>query len=138
MSSAVPSRSRRALPAAALLTLACVPLACVPPALAQTADDQNAGDLPTIVVSATGIPTPETEVASSVSIVTEQDIARNQQRTLPDVLQSLPGLNVVQTGGPGGTTSVFIRGTNSNHVKVLIDGIDAGNPAATNGAFDFG
>ncbi|MFG1203491.1 TonB-dependent receptor [Xanthobacter aminoxidans] len=138
MSSAVQSRSRRALPAAALLTLACVPLACVPPALAQTADDQNAGDLPTIVVSATGIPTPETEVASSVSIVTEQDIARNQQRTLPDVLQSLPGLNVVQTGGPGGTTSVFIRGTNSNHVKVLIDGIDAGNPAATNGAFDFG
>lgn len=124
---------RRALPAAALIALT-----CTTPALAQTADDQDAGDLPTIVVSATGMPTPENEVASSVSIVTAEDIARNQQRTLPDVLQSLPGLNVVQTGGPGGTTSVFIRGTNSNHVKVLIDGIDAGNPSSVSGAFDFG
>lgn len=108
------------------------------PALAQSTDDQNAVDLPELVVSATGIPTPEKEVASSVSIVTAEDIERRQQRTLPDVLQSLPGLNVVQTGGPGGQTSVFIRGTNSNHVKVLIDGIEAGNPSTPNGAFDFG
>ena len=50
----------------------------------------------------------------------------------------MPGLDVVQTGGPGGQTSVFMRGTNSNHVKVLIDGIDVGNPSITNGAFDFG
>ena len=44
---------------------------------------------------------------------------------LPDALQDVPGLNVVQTGGPGGTTSVFIRGANSNQTKVFIDGIDA-------------
>jgi vitamin B12 transporter len=44
----------------------------------------------------------------------------------------------VQTGGPGGQTSVFIRGTNSNQVKVLIDGIDASDPSNTNGSFDFG
>ena len=41
----------------------------------------------------------------------------------------MPGLNVVQTGGPGGQTSVFMRGTNSNHVKVLIDGIDVSDPS---------
>ena len=50
---------------------------------------------------------------------------------------TVPGLNVVQTGGPGGQTSVFIRGTNSNNVKVLIDGIDASDPSVVNGAFDF-
>lgn len=123
--------ARLALPVLALLAAPAV-------VRAQSAADQNAVELPEVVVSATGLPTPEREVASSVSVVTADDIARAQQRTLPDVLQALPGLNVVQTGGPGGQTSVFIRGTNSNHVKVLIDGIDAGNPSTPNGAFDFG
>ena len=50
----------------------------------------------------------------------------------------MPGLNVVQTGGPGGQTSVFMRGTNSNHVKVLIDGIDVSDPSNPNRSFDFG
>ena len=40
--------------------------------------------------------------------------------------------------GPGGQTSVFIRGTNSNHVKVLIDGIEVSDPTNSNRSFDFG
>src|SRR5256886_5833754 len=47
-----------------------------------------------------------------------------QQRTIADVLRNIPGLNLVQQGGPGSVTSVFMRGTSSNHTKVLIDGID--------------
>src|SRR5581483_8276175 len=81
--------------------------------------------------------TPQSEIGSSVSVVTAKDIAEHQWRTVPDALSSLPGLNVVQSGGPGGQTSVFIRGTNSYHVKVLIDGIEAGDPSIVNGAFDF-
>ena len=54
---------------------------------------------------------------------------------MPDALSDVPGLNVVQTGGPGGTTSVFIRGANSNQTKVFIDGIDATDPAT--GTFNF-
>jgi vitamin B12 transporter len=46
-------------------------------------------------------------------------------------------IEVVQTGGPGGQTSVFMRGTNSNHTKVLIDGIDVSDPSTPNGAFDY-
>jgi vitamin B12 transporter len=65
-----------------------------------------------------------------------EDIQQKQERTLPEVLNDVPGLNVVQTGSPGGTTSVFIRGTNANHTKVLIDGIDASDPSAGD-AFDF-
>ena len=94
--------------------------------------------LPPIVVSATTVPTPASELGSSVTVVTGDDLQREQLRTVPDALKKVPGLDIVQTGGPGGQTSVFMRGTNANHVKVLIDGIDVGNPSITNGAFDFG
>ncbi len=98
----------------------------------------NTVTLPTIVVSPTTVPTPGTEVGSSVTVITADDIARQQYRTVPAALGEVPGLNVVQTGGPGGQTAVFIRGTNANHVKVLIDGVDASDPSNPNGAFDFG
>jgi vitamin B12 transporter len=91
-----------------------------------------------IVVSPTTTPTPSETTASSVSVVTASDIEAHQYRTAPDALADVPGLNVVQTGGPGGQTSVFIRGTNSNHVKVLIDGVDASDPSNPNASFDFG
>jgi vitamin B12 transporter len=94
--------------------------------------------LPETVISATGLPTDANEVASSVTVITEEQIRRDQRRTLPDLLATVPGLSVVQTGGPGGQTSVFMRGTNSNHVKVLVDGIDVSDPSAPNRAFDFG
>ena len=91
-----------------------------------------------LVVSATGKPTPAREVASSVTVVTAQQIEQRQRRTLPQALAAIPGLNIVQIGGPGGQTSVFMRGTNSNHVKVLIDGIEANDPSTPNRSFDFG
>jgi vitamin B12 transporter len=99
-----------------------------------TGDDE----LAVLVVTATRIPTPEIQIASSVTVITADEIAARQVRTLPDVLKDVPGLNVVQTGGPGGQTSIFMRGTNSNHTKVLVDGIDVGDPSNPNGAFDFG
>jgi len=87
------------------------------------------------VVSPTGIVTPINQVANSVTAITAQDILTQQYRSAPDALNTVPGLNVVQTGGPGGQTSVFMRGTNSNHTKVFIDGIDVGDPST--GTFDF-
>ncbi len=91
-----------------------------------------------VVVSETTQPTPTEQSASSVTVITASDIESQQWRTVPDALATVPGLNVVQTGGPGGQTSVFIRGTNSNHVKVLIDGIDVSDPSNPNGSYDFG
>lgn len=92
--------------------------------------------LPEVSVSATGIPTPVSQIGSTVTVITAADIERTQRRTLPDVLSGVPGLNVVQTGGPGGQTAIFMRGTNSNHVKVLLDGIDIGDVSSPNGAVD--
>jgi len=103
-------------------------------AVAQTTNS----DTETVVVTATRTPTPEAQVASSITVVTAADIAAKQAQTLPDALQDVPGLNVVQSGGPGEQTSIFMRGTDSNHIKVLVDGIDVSDPSSPNGAFDFG
>src|SRR5665213_4102350 len=93
--------------------------------------------LPQVVVSPTTVPTPADQLGSSFTVITAEDIQTRQLRTVSDALNAVPGLNVVQTGGVGGQTAVFIRGTNSSHVKVLIDGIDVSDPSVTNGAFDF-
>src|ERR1700676_3474804 len=93
-------------------------------------------DTAPFVVSPTGVVTPTGQVASSITVITAKDIETQQLRTVPDVLSTVPGLNVVQAGRPGGQTSVFMRGTNSNHTKVLIDGIDASDPSNVHGAFD--
>lgn len=89
------------------------------------------------VVSPTGVVTPAGQLASSITVVTEQDIQTQQHRSVPDILRTAPGLNVVQAGGPGAQTSIFMRGTNANHTKVMLDGIDIGDPANSNGAFDY-
>jgi vitamin B12 transporter len=95
-------------------------------------------NLQPVVVTATRTPTPESQVASSVTVISAQQIAAMQATTLPDVLKFVPGLNVVQSGGEGGLTSIFLRGTNSNHTKVLVDGIDVSDPSTPNASFDFG
>ena len=124
---------------ALFLSAACALLLIMPlaAAWADTSDTPN-DTLQTVVVTATRISTPEIEVASSVTVVSADDIAARQIRTLPDLLKEVPGLNVVQTGGPGGQTSVFMRGTNSNHTKVFIDGIDVADPSSSTSSFDFG
>jgi len=90
-----------------------------------------------VVVAATRTPTAQAEIASSVTVITAEEIAAKQEQTLADVLRDVPGLNLVQSGGPGAQASVFMRGTNSNHTKVLIDGIDVSDPSSTGANFDF-
>ena len=119
----------RVLPWAALFALA---------AAAGGARAADPDELQAVVITATRIPTPQLEVGSSLTLVTAADIEARQERTFADVLKDIPGLNVVQTGGPGGVTSVFMRGTNSNHTKVFVDGVDISDPSNSTGAFDFG
>ena len=91
-----------------------------------------------VVVSPTATETPIDQIASSVTVITAKDMERDQRRTAPDALATVPGLNVVQSGGPGALTSVFTRGTNANHTKVLIDGIDVSDPGNPARVFDLG
>lgn len=87
-----------------------------------------------VVVTATKTRVPLKETAASVTIITEEQIQEKKAKMVLEVLD-VPALDVVQTGGPGGTTSVFMRGSNSNHTLVLIDGVKVNSP--TTGLFDF-
>jgi vitamin B12 transporter len=89
-----------------------------------------------VVVTATRSEVPLKQAASSVTVIDEERIQEKHLSTVLEVLREVPGLDIVQTGGLGGTTSAFLRGTNSNHTLVLIDGVQVNS--ATTGAFDFG
>lgn len=78
-----------------------------------------------IVVSATGTAVPESRVGASVSVVSRDELQAEHRLNVADGLRSLPGLQIVQTGQRGATTSLFVRGGNSDFNKVLIDGIPA-------------
>ena len=90
-----------------------------------------------VVVTATRMETPLQEVIGSCTVITAEEIAAKQYRTVQDALKSVPGLDVVRTGALGQQTSVFLRGGNSDHVLVLIDGVVANDPSMTARNFDF-
>src|SRR5262249_51570628 len=122
----------RNLPVSSLLWAAALALAA---GSSRAAPADAPESVESVVVSATRLPTPESEVASSVTVITADDIAARQERTLPDVLKSVPGLNLVQTGGPGGTAAVFLRGTGSHHTKVLLSRVAVTGPPYSTGNF---
>ncbi len=81
--------------------------------------------------------TSASENATSVTVITGEQIQQRRQATVLEVLRGVPGLDVVQSGGAGRQASVFIRGGNSEHTKVLLDGISMNDPSSPNRAFDF-
>lgn len=89
---------------------------------------------PDLVIEGTKTGTPIEQMTENVTVIDEATIRSMQVPTVSEVLRQVPGLDVVQSGGPGGQTSLFLRGSNSNHVLVLIDGVKVNNP--TTGAFD--
>ncbi len=89
------------------------------------------------IVTATKLETPAREVASSVTVITKEEIKSKQQPNVLEILRTVPGLDVVQSGGHGQQTSVFMRGANSEHTLVLIDGIEINDPSSPNRVFDF-
>lgn len=112
---------------------------CVIPAvtLAQEEKQAKVEKFEEVVVTATRIETPTREVATSTTVVSAEQIEMMQKPLLLDVLRRLPSMDVVRSGGPGKSTSVFIRGANSEHILVLLDGIEMNDPASTGRGFDF-
>lgn len=90
-----------------------------------------------IVVTANKTETPYYALGSSVSVITSEEISRQNLRTVVDVLRALPGLSITQQGGPGKLAYVYIRGSNSNHTLVIIDGVKMNDASSPNNAFDF-
>jgi vitamin B12 transporter len=93
--------------------------------------------LPDTVVTATRSDIAKNELATAATVYTRKDIERLQVKTLPELLRGTAGVDVTQTGGYGKITSVFMRGTNSDHVLVLIDGIKVGSVTAGTSPFEY-
>src|SRR5581483_5459101 len=85
----------------------------------------------TVVVSATRTETPAETAGLSVTVFTAADLDRRAAPLVSDLLQTTPGAMVVTTGSPGGVTSLFVRGGESNYNKVLLDGIPLNEPGGT-------
>ena len=121
-------------------------LICAPPIwLSASAADEPAPDsaeetkdvLQTeeVVVSATKTPVPVSQVTSAVEVITDQDMKKQNIRTLADALRLAQGLAVFQSGGPGTEVNARIRGGSSSQTLVLIDGAIVNS--GTLGSYDF-
>jgi vitamin B12 transporter len=86
----------------------------------------------TVIVTATRTARTIDENLAPVTVFTRDDILKRQATSLQDLLQGSPGVSIGNSGGEGKQTSLFLRGSNSNHVLVLVDGIKIGS--ATTGA----
>src|SRR6266566_5509935 len=87
-----------------------------------------------VVVTATRLPTPADAVPAAVTVLTGEALRSQGIRTVAEALRTVPAAHVVVTDAYGSQTSLFLRGGNSDYVKVLIDGVPQNAPG---GAYDF-
>jgi len=87
----------------------------------------SAAEIEPVIVTATRTAQTVDESLASVTVITREEIEQLQVQSLQDLLRGVAGLDISNNGGAGKTTSIFMRGTESGHVLVLIDGIKVGS-----------
>lgn len=118
----------QALLAARRPLFALIPLALAAHAHAQTAR------LDTVVTTATRTPQRVSEVLADITVLDRSDIERQAFGSLADLMAAQPGVQIARNGGPGSTTSLFLRGANTEHTVVLIDGVRVDTQSGSGGA----
>ncbi len=98
------------------------------PAYAQTNNE-----LEPVIVTATRTAQTADQTIAPVTVITEADIQKSGANSMFELLQGQPGVTMTSSGGYGKPSSLFLRGTESNHVLLLIDGLKVGS-ATTGGA----
>ncbi len=107
LSSLVPIAQAQSAPAAAVTHVA----------------QASAPELPTVVVTANRVAQPLTDVLADVTLIDEPQIRRSGAVNIADLLQRQHGLELSRNGGPGTTTSLFMRGAENRFTAVYIDGV---------------
>lgn len=107
-----------------------IALACGSLCTSQQAQSRpTAGEPDTIIVTASRSPLERLQIGSAITVISREQIEMRQARYVTDVLRSVPGFAVSQTGAIGSQAQVRVRGAEANHVLVLVDGIRANDPA---------
>ena len=92
----------------------------------------------TIIVTASRSETPLSQVGQSVTVITAKDIKTRQTTAVVDLLRTVPGVTFTRNGGLGTSTSVNIRGADSDQTVALIDGVKLNDPSSPGSGFSFG
>ena len=95
-------------------------------AFGQVESDEN---IEQIIVTGARTPLASNQIGSATTVITRSDIEQRQARYVTDLLRAVPGFSVSHTGVTGSQTQVRVRGSEANHVLVLIDGVRANDPA---------
>jgi len=91
-----------------------------------------------IVTAANRTETELDKIGQTVSVIDLAEIERRQTQNVADILRTVPGVTIARSGSIGGTTSVFIRGAESDQTVALIDGVKLNDPSSPGGGFNFG
>ena len=90
-----------------------------------------------LVVVATRTPQPLDRIGQQVSVIDQADLQASQAMVISDLLAKTPGVGVDRNGGPGGVTSLRIRGAETDQTVLLIDGVKLNDPSAVGGGYNF-
>lgn len=108
-------------------------------AMAQEARERDQAPRPLeIVLTPNRGPTSIQRSGSSISVISADEIAKTGAGGVADVLRTVPGLYISQTGGAASVSNIRMRGANVGHTLVLIDGVRMNDPSSPSAEFDFG
>lgn len=116
---------------------------CMTPMTGLAADPASSsavGEVPTVstvVVSPSKSERMAVQTGESVTVILGEAIARDQELDLASIIAQTPGVTMSRNGGPGQTTSLFLRGADSGDTLVLLDGVKLNDPASPSTGFDF-
>jgi len=91
-----------------------------------------------IVVTATRTEAEVRTLGNAITVIDRAEIAASGCRTVAEAIAAAPGVQVISNGPPGSVTGVFLRGANSEHTLVLVDGVEVNDPMSPSRSFDFG
>jgi len=98
----------------------------------------NKNGVPCLIISKTNNTSSISAEGVSKTVLTKQDIKNSGHVNLIDILKNISGLDAFQSGHIGQSSSVFTRGSESNHTLVLLNGIAINDSSVTDGMHDFG
>jgi vitamin B12 transporter len=103
----------------------------------QVSGEEDVARLADVVVTATGTEISKDKAGgNTVTVITEKDIEAMKATSVSEVIKTVPGLDIAANGGPGTSTSVFLRGADAKNTLVLVDGVMMNDPSSANRSAD--